>query len=182
MSPFFRERVEITQRLVDAEEWSLLNVYQTDLPKVLVVATASRFEAEITQHIEDFYREVTSHSAATLFVVNKALSRQYHTLFSWGENTATSFMKLFGQECASNFKIQLEAHDWLAASVKDFLSLGRTRNELMHRDFASFPLDLTVEDVDAKAKSAERFVNAIPRVIRVESIPEVDSMVESSSE
>lgn len=179
MSPFFRDRVEIGQRLQDAQEWSLLNVYQTDLPKILVVATASRFEKEITKHIEDFYKEVSTCQSATSFVVNKALSRQYHTLFSWSDNTATSFMKLFGVECASNFKDQLEAHDWLAKSVKDFLSLGRTRNELMHRDFASFPLDLTVEDVEAQSQSAERFVDVIPLAIRVEPIP--PSEPESSS-
>ncbi|MFF2298629.1 HEPN domain-containing protein [Arthrobacter sp. NPDC058127] len=170
MSPFFRERVEIRQQLQAAKEWSLLNVYQTDLPKILVVATASRFEAEITRHIEDFYKEVTTYDSATLFVVNKALSRQYHTLFAWKENTATYFMKLFGEECALNFKSQLESHEWLATSVKDFLTLGRTRNELMHRDFASFPLDLTVEDVEQQADSAERFVAVIPKVIRVEPI------------
>ncbi|WP_017199563.1 HEPN domain-containing protein [Arthrobacter sp. M2012083] len=174
MSPFFRERIEIRQQLQDAQEWSLLNVYQTDLPKILVVATASRFEREITQHIEDFYREATTYDSATLFVINKALSRQYHTLFAWNENTATSFMKLFGAECASNFKSQLDAHDWLATSVKDFLTLGRIRNELVHRDFASFPLDLTVEEVDVRSQSAERFVAAIPQVIRVDSISTSD--------
>lgn len=170
MSPYFRERVEIRQQLEKAKEWSLLNVYQTDLPKLLVVATASRFETAITRHIEEFYREVAQHDAATAFVMNKALFRQYHTLFNWPGNTATSFMKLFGEACAANFKIELDVQDWLATSVRDFLYLGNLRNELMHRDFASYSIDLTVEEVDAKSQSAERFVSAIPKIIRAKAL------------
>lgn len=171
LDSYFDERVEIARLLEEAAEPSLLNVYQTDLPKVLVLAVASRFERDVVDHIETFFTETSQHDSASIFVKKKALNRQYHQLFEWDRNTATSFTGLFGPDCTENFKIQVKENEWLETAVQDFMYLGRTRNQLVHMDLASFSVALTPAEVQSKYLSAARFVAVIPHVIRVESIP-----------
>lgn len=170
LTSFFEERRDIARLLEDAIEPSLLNVYQTDLPKVLVVAVASSFERTVVQHIEDFYRSTSQHESATAFVLKKALFRQYHSLFDWNANNVTQFTNLFGPACTEKFKEELHLHDWLDDAVKDFLRLGRARNELVHGDFASYPVTLTPGEVQQKYESALRFVATLPQIIRVEAV------------
>lgn len=167
---FFDERNEIAALLERVIEPSLLNVYQTDLPKVMIVAAASSFEKEVLRHIEEFYKETTRHESAATFVMKKGLHRQYHQLFGWNDNNVNVFTNFFGPGCTKNFKQQLNIHEWLETSMKDFLQLGRERNELVHGDFATHSLSLTPSEVQAKYESACRFVSCIPQIIRVGTI------------
>lgn len=170
LGSFFSERVELAQFLEGAAEYSLLNVYQTDLPKVMIVAAASNFEVTVTNHIEEFFGSTSSHSTAAQFVKNKALFRSYHQLFSWNGTNATTFTNFFGQECTALLKEQITAHDWLEQSIRDFVELGRARNELVHGDYANYSPSLTVSEVQIKYESASRFVDVIPRIIRLEAV------------
>ncbi|MET3706141.1 hypothetical protein ABIB17_000757 [Arthrobacter sp. UYEF6] len=170
LTTFFAERTDIAALLEKAVEPSLLNVYQTDLPKIMIVAAASSFEKEVVKHIEDFYRQSATHESATIFVLKKALYRQYHQLFGWNDNNVNVFTNYFGPACSKNFKELLGLHEWLGSSMKDFLDIGRVRNELIHGDFASYSPSLTPTEVQTKYRSAERFVAAIPRIIRVEPL------------
>lgn len=170
LASFFEERNDIVEILERAVEPSLLNVYQTDLPKVMVVAAASSFEKVVVKHIEDFYKTTSKHESAAIFVLKKALFRQYHQLFGWNDNNINVFTNFFGPECTKNFKKQLDIHDWLETSMRDFLQIGRARNELIHGDFSSYSLSLTAAEVESKYRSAEKFVRAVPQIIRVEAI------------
>lgn len=170
LESFFSERVSLAQFLEGAEEYSLLNVYQTDLPKVMIVAAASNFEVTITNHIEEFFVSTSSHPTAAQFVKNKALFRSYHQLFDWKGANATMFAKFFGAQCAALLKEQIVANDWLEQSIRDFVELGRARNELVHGDYASYSPSLTVVEVQVKYKSATKFVESIPRIIRLEAL------------
>ncbi len=175
LDSYFGERVEIAGLLAEAGEPSLLNVYQTDLPKVLVLVVASRFERDVVRHIEDFFTATSDHETAPFFVKKKALTRQYHQLFDWETSTAKRFISFFGPACATNFKKMAQEHDWLDKSVHDFLLLGRTRNQLVHSDLASCSMPLTPEEVKDAYASAVRFVNAIPHIIRAEPLPEAST-------
>lgn len=176
LKPYFDERNDIARLVGEGMQPSLLNVYQSDLPKVLVVAVASSFERSIVSHIEEFFASTTQHESASIFVTKKALFRQYHQLFSWGDNTVTTFTNFFGPACTRTFKEQLAVHEWLEGAVRDFLQLGRARNELVHGDFASHPLSLTAGEVETKYESAQKFVDSIPQVIRVEPINSVQAV------
>ena len=174
LDSYFGERVEIADLLARAGEPSLLNVYQTDLPKVLVLVVASRFESDVVSHIEEFFTATSKHETAPFFVKKKALTRQYHQLFDWDRNTATRFINFFGPACEKNFTAMSQEHEWLDKSVADFLLLGRTRNQLVHSDIASYSMTLTPDEVKDGYISATRFVQSIPHIIRAEPLPRVE--------
>ena len=170
LESFFEERLDLSKFIENAEEYSFLNVYQTDLVKVLIVAAASSFETIVVDHIEEFYRSSSSYPSAAVFVKNKALFRSYHQLFDWSTSNANTFTKFFGQDCTDLLKSQLNDHPWLEQSIRDFIALGRARNELVHGDFAVASPSLSVAEVGDKYRSAIKFVDAIPSIIRVERL------------
>ena len=42
--------------------------------------------------------------------------------------------------------------------IKDFIEIGHMRNELAHKNFATFPLEKTTEEVYSLYKNAEKFI------------------------
>ena len=83
--------------LHEKQEISLLNSVDDNWRKSLLLSAASHFERRMTDCIMAFVSSATSgNSLVTSFVKNKAVSRQFHTWFSWDEANANSFFGLFG--------------------------------------------------------------------------------------
>lgn len=171
LESYFEERIEIGDLLGGAKEYSLLNVYHSDLPKVLILSVASRFERDVTDHIEAFYAELSDLEPVAAFVKKKALHRQYHSLFQWDSANVNSFIGLFGPQCKAHYKEQTLQHEWLIDAARDFLALGQARNILIHVDLATQTASMTVQEVANKYKSALRFVEAIPFILKLQTIP-----------
>ncbi|MFE4198088.1 HEPN domain-containing protein [Paenarthrobacter sp. NPDC056912] len=171
LESYFEERIEIGDLLGEANEYSLLNVYHSDLPKVLILSVASRFERDVTDHIETFYSEISELEPVAAFVKKKALNRQYHSLFNWDAANVNAFVGLFGPQCKAHFATQIVQHDWLNDAARDFLALGQARNVLIHLDLATQTASMTAQEVAEKYRSAVRFVEAIPFVLRLRPIP-----------
>lgn len=54
----------------------------------------------------------------------------------------------------------------LVDAIRSFLELGSLRNQLVHRDFANFPLDKTGQEIFELYKRAVRFVECLPDHLR----------------
>ena len=54
----------------------------------------------------------------------------------------------------------------LGESVKAFLEIGHLRNQLVHKNYADFQLDKTLEEIYSRYKQANRFLTTFPIVIR----------------
>ena len=146
--------------LMEKNEISFATEYKGQFAKILLLASASYFEKKITNVILDTLD--TKNCILTYnFLSKKALSRQYHTLFDWEGNNANSFFGLFGQEFKKFMKKKVEGDLILHKAIKDFLELGKLRNQLAHNDYATFILNLTVEDINKKFISAQFFVSKI---------------------
>jgi hypothetical protein len=173
LNAFFEERLEIARQLTELGEISLLNTFNTDLPRVFVVAAASYFEALVTDHLRDFFAETSGDNAAVAaFMNNRALFRNYHSLFAWSDKSVNGFFKIFGAPCLEHYKLLLKANDWLDPSAKAFLKLGEARNLLVHGNFALHSPSMTASDIQQRFEEAARFVEAIPRVLRLEDLRE----------
>lgn len=138
--------------------------------KSLLIAAASRFEAEFSE----LFAEVASRLSAPAiaeFAVNQGVTRKYHTLFDWPSGNANTFYKLLGAAFKER-ATQLAAGDVaFATSVTEFVSIGNDRNNLVHSDFASFPLTATLDELVQRYRMARNFLPSIKSLLLEEAMP-----------
>lgn len=160
---FYREFQELVLYLEKGGELSLRNVAESTFRKDLLLVAASYFEWVISESLVEFVRECSDSNAAILeFLKNKAISRQYHSLFDWDSNNANKFYSLFGEGFRKFMKSELNSDNALENSVRCFMEIGRERNRLVHQDFGSFALEKTAAEIYALYKTAIPFVECIP--------------------
>ncbi len=132
--------------LHEKQEISLLNSVDDNWRKSLLLSAASHFERRMTDCIMAFVSSATSgNSLVTSFVKNKAVSRQFHTWFSWDEADANSFFGLFGASFRTFMKKKVRGDEGLSESIKAFLELGAERNRLMHTHILFLLLNTTLK-------------------------------------
>ena len=147
---YLRENIEI----------SFLSNYSDVFSKTLLLSVASYFEDAIKQIVHKIL--LTSESKILKeFIENKALNRQYHTFFDWKGSNANCFFALFGEDFKKFMKSKVKADENLEQSIKDFLILGKSRNELVHCNYALFNIDMTVDEIYTKFESALKFIDSL---------------------
>ena len=98
-------------------------------------------------------------------IENKAIKRQYHTLFDWDKNNTNKCWSLFGENTKNKVREQLDENEHLKAAERAFVELGRQRNLLVHENFAEYDVNTTVEEIYEKYKLACEFVSYIEKVL-----------------
>lgn len=149
--------------VLDAANEPSLRIASNDMfRKALVLSAASRFEHSVVSALLSSYKtDKGSLGHRGEFVKRQALDSKYHTLFDWRANNANRFLKLFGDEWSDSAKNELANDGSLEQSVRDFISIGNTRNILVHNDFGVIQFDDTLDDILRKYKSAQAFVTWI---------------------
>ena len=134
---------------------SMQNEYTDLTRKVLVITAANAFE----RHLVEFLPLVFAESDSLLFhfLDKQALSRKYHTLFSWEKNNANSFYSLFGDSFKKIKCEELSCSEELKNGEKDFLTLGNERNKVAHRGVKFAEFDRDVDGVYKLYSSALKF-------------------------
>jgi hypothetical protein len=159
----YADNLTLLAYLNKSGEISLASTVNESFPKALVLSAASYFESFIQDAIVRVVAECTGPANALLeFVKNKAIERQYHTYFQWDRSNANSFFGLFGSEFRDFMVAQVKASPQLASSIAAFLELGNIRNQLVHQNFAVFPLQKTAEEIFGLYETALLFVQAFP--------------------
>ncbi len=149
----------LVEFLSDQSQPSLQSTADETFRKALLLAAASYFEQEIMRILLDFAdRAGSQNELLTGFFRNKAIKRQYHTLFNWESSNANSFFGLFGDGFKSSAKEEVKANDQLDASVKAFLEVGRERNRLVHQNYGSYTLEKTSDEIFGAFENAKCFV------------------------
>ncbi len=155
----YEDYLELFKYLENNKEISLRNDADNNFKKVLVLSTASYFEHEITQILLRFISKYSNNNSKIYsFTKRKAIDRQYHTYFDWDAKNANKFFSLFGDDFKGIIENDLKSNEWLERSIKDFIRIGSTRNELAHENFANFTLDMTSKDVYELYNSAKLFI------------------------
>lgn len=136
------------------------------MTKSLLLAGASEMEAEVQRILIEYYAEITKKSFAVEFVTNKAIKRQFHTYFQWESPNANQFWGLFGNDFKTAILARLKVDDSLSAAIKDFMALGSLRNQLVHQNFAAFPLEKTADEVFSLYSGASKLCAELPALLR----------------
>ena len=154
-------------RALELSEPSLAVAAGDSFRKALVLAAASHFEHRVSACVLEFIRERTNGSALVVeFVKNKAVSRQYHTWFSWKDTNANQFFGLFGSDFRQMMVERINASEELKNSIRAFLEVGNERNKLVHQDFASFPLEKTLDEIYELYRQSLPFVESLGSHLR----------------
>ena len=161
----YQDEQELHSYLMGSSEISFATYIDEVYKKVLVLSAASYFESVISQAIICFAKNSATQDAriATL-VEKKAVSRQYHTYFQWDQKNTNSFWALFGEETKRKVRKIIDASDEMKQSERDFLDLGNRRNLLVHENFSEYDVNITVDEIYKKYRSACKFIDIIPRV------------------
>lgn len=159
----FRDTKELDSFLMNNNELSLRVLVDSNFRKSILLASASYFERQVTDLISEYAQSCTNDGRIIFFIKNKALSRQYHTLFNWDAKNCNAFLGLFGDEFKKQFGDKVSKDDELDKSIKDFLEIGRERNRLVHQNFGSYSLEKTADEIHKLHLSAKYFLIHLKR-------------------
>ena len=174
-SPAINNRVEelwsdhasLVDYLQANRQIQLLSRVHDSFRKTLIIAAASYFEVQLTEIIVGLYDEADqSTGVLSEFVRRKAIGRSFSSLFSWDSPNANYFYNLFGPNFAESMKRKVQQDRELADSVGAFLEIGYLRNELVHKNYADFQLNKTLEEIYECYQKATYFLTTFPAVVR----------------
>jgi len=157
----YKELGGAIEALRKSGEVSALVVVEDHARKALLLSVASHFEHKLTGHLKKL-SSMTKSALLTEFVIRKAITRQYHTLFKWEGKNANSFFALFGSDFKQRMEVKVKADTALDNSIKAFLELGLLRNQLVHNDYATFSLEKTSDEIYHLYRAALHFVDSLP--------------------
>ena len=142
-------------------------VLKTTSERPYLLSAASFFESVIKDILISFFEEGTKDSELTMsFIRNRAIEREYHKFFAWRDTNANTFFGLFGGGFKDFMKGEVKKDKQLDDSIKAFLKLGDSRNELVHENFTVFPLQTTAEEIYELYKRASPFIDVLPVKLR----------------
>ncbi len=161
----YKDNRALLEYLAQQGEVSFQSNVAANFRKTLLLSVASYFESTVKDSLLEFFGE-ESKELTVAFVRNKAIERQYHTFFSWEAKNANGFFGLFGSGFREFMSSEVAKNEELAKAIKAFLKLGNSRNELVHENFAIFPLETTPEQIHELYQQAITFIEALPVKLR----------------
>lgn len=130
--------------------------------KILLLSCASYYESQIIYIIQEFVKKHSTDERIFVFMNNKAIQRQYHTLFDWESSNINKFLGLFGSEFKC--KVSKEINDnKLQEYVKAFLTIGNERNKMVHENFLEYKMDKTFEEIVELHSKAINFIEYLSK-------------------
>ena len=152
---------EILAFLKESGELSLALEFESNLKKLLVMACGSYFESEVISWLEQYSSENAEPRLCSL-IRNKALKRQYFTMFDFEAGTnANRFWGLFGADFKESVSREISQDQTHERAIRDFLKLGLERNLLAHANLAAATVDLTLEEVKQMYMRASMFIDLV---------------------
>ena len=148
-------------------ESSLSVVAEEIFGKYLLLASASYFEERVKTILLDYVEESSGGNERLVELVrNKVTDRGYYTLFEWERSNANRFWGLFGKSFRAKMSARVEGDASLNNSVRAFLKLTQDRNDLIHGNIGSSPIEKTSAEIYDAYKIALEFVDALPQLLR----------------
>lgn len=144
--------------LLENKELDYLNIVEKQFTKNLIISSASFIESRMQNILTIFVESTSNHQLITSFFKNKAIARQYHTYFDWSSKNANNFLGLFGTDFRDITKVKIKEQN-IENNIKDFLELGKIRNELVHQNFTLYTTDKTIQEIIELFNSAYRFLD-----------------------
>ena len=142
------------------------------LVKSFLLSCASFYEDEITR----IARAVLDGGRHPVGVRNwlhaVAVEGQFYKWFDFrGARNTNPFLARFGGEFKDSVRNLLNAKDRRLQAESDFLELCQKRNECVHRNYAAYSLELTLDEIYVKHMSAMSYIRVVDHGARKWLIP-----------
>ena len=158
----YTEYITLKDYLITSGEISFQNTADEIFRKNLLLTAASYFERRICESLEQWVCDTSgTNQLLVAFVKNRAITRQYHTLFDWDAKNANSFFGCFGGSFRTTMAAKIQSDSSLGEAIKAFIEIGGERNRLVHQDFGSYTLEKTAEEIYTLYNTALIFVNGL---------------------
>ncbi|WP_326626676.1 HEPN domain-containing protein [Nonomuraea fuscirosea] len=167
----YSDHQDVLDYLAGQQQVSYHATLQTTLPKVLLLAAASEFEHRVSDILRDHVREHASDLKILHIIDQKALGRQYHSLFTWDARNANTFWALFGNDFKEGMKAYCREDSVLAAQIRAFLEIGDLRNQMVHNNYVNFVLEKTLDEVYGLYVEGDHFVSRLPELLKLDFDP-----------
>ncbi len=159
---FYQGHAELIAYLLKNGEITFVSDATDNFRRSLILAVASHFEAEISAIVRALPGHHSKNNPMLIALVDqKAVSRQYHTYFQWEGTSGNSFFSMFGPAYKAMCQKKVKEDSSFDQSVRAFLSLGSTRNQIVHLNFVEFSVDKTPEDIIKEFRLAQTFVDYV---------------------
>ncbi|WP_023270162.1 HEPN domain-containing protein [Acinetobacter gyllenbergii] len=130
--------------------------YNNIFPKLFAVAAANFFEKYICDLIILTFCD--QKSLFSEFISNQALERKYHSMFNWKESNANQFYGLFGETFKEHMKSLLKHNTLMKDNEKEFMFLGKVRNEIVHKGISTYNLNKTASEINTTFEKSILFI------------------------
>lgn len=155
------ESAELRGFLADQAQMSLLRAAEDNARKALVLSAASLFEHRITESLLNYVDNASGSDKCVVSLVrNKAIKRKFHEFFDWPGGKLGAFPTLLGENLGVELKESC-ARSPGKEQMKAFLEIGDLRNQLVHGNYAVFPLDKTADEIRQLCEWVDRFVEEV---------------------
>jgi hypothetical protein len=140
---------------------SYLDVNQL-VTKSFLLSCASFYEDEISTIIKNLINSHIKVDSVSGWIHNSAIDGQFYKWFDFRNNrNATSLFAKFGTQFKSNMRTLIDSKQSLKNAEIDFMELCQKRNETVHRNYAAYSLDYTLDEIYHKHLSAMKFIRAV---------------------
>ena len=162
-----RTHEEVMQLVRGSGDMSLALRVEAEFKKALVMAAASYFESTLTGIVLEAFDEGTNGNGVLVsFVRAKAVERRYHDWFNWKVSNANQFFGAFGTDFKEHMERKQKGAPEARRAVSAFLQLGHLRNEVAHKNYAVYSVQLTVDEIVRLYEDASKFVSEFADDVR----------------
>ncbi len=160
----YKDYKQLEAYLKEKNQPSLVSYVDDNFRKVILIASASYFEEEIKNLLIEFSKKTSDSNEKLIeFVKNTVLVRQYCNLFDWKVNNCNTFLKLFGNEFKEECNKEIEKDGTLKEAIGNFIEIGRTRNILVHQNFATILIEKNADEWYDSYKKAIDFIEFLKK-------------------
>lgn len=141
---------------------SVQNTLSQSIAKSLLLSCASYYELEITELVRSALRSNVGSKCMLSWLEQQAVDGQFFKWFDFrNAKNVNRFFSLFGVEFRDLARGVIDAREYRRKSESDFMLICIKRNECVHKNYAAYSLDLTVDDLWRKHLSAMGFIRAL---------------------
>ncbi len=155
-----QDLVAIEKIVIASNDVSAVAAYGEHSAKTLLLAGASYFERRVTSAVQIYLEASTASDAVKHFTYHQAVDRKFFSFFDFSADAKNinGFLSKFGPA----FSIWAKDDMGKAGIDKDaqvaFLDFCRLRNSLVHSNYATFPINKTLEEVKIAFDAASKLL------------------------
>ena len=132
------------------------------LTKSLLLSCASFYETEIVSTVRFTLESGGLNESVASFLDRSAVEGQFYKWFDFrGAKNTNPFLSKFGPDFKDRMRAEIDKRVSRQMAEANFLELCKKRNESVHRNYAAYSLDLTLEEIHNKHKSAMTYIRIV---------------------